>query len=71
MSQNQAGWIKFGETSLNLGSGESVAKAIQPEAGKCVFFPSYFWHGTYPLESEEYRMTIPCDIDPIRSMGSR
>ena len=71
MSQSQAGWIKFGETSLSLGSRESVAKTIQPEAGKCVFFPSYFWHGTYPLESEDYRMTIPCDIDPIRSMGSR
>tara|TARA_B100000795_G_C22793249_1_gene438000 strand:- start:532 stop:2343 length:1812 start_codon:yes stop_codon:yes gene_type:complete len=71
MSQSHAGWIKFGETSLNLGSRESVAKAIQPTAGKCVFFPSYFWHGTYPLESEDYRMTIPCDIDPIRSMGSR
>jgi Tfp pilus assembly protein PilF len=57
-------WIKFGETSLQLGKREQVARAIKPEPGNCVFFPSYFWHGTYPFESEEPRMTVPCDIDP-------
>ncbi len=60
----RAGWIKFGETSLDLGKRQEVARAIEPKPGYCVFFPSYFWHGTYPFESEEPRMTVPCDIDP-------
>lgn len=63
-SKDRSGWIRFGETSMNLGKRESVARAIRPEPGKCVFFPSYFWHGTYPFESELPRMTVPCDIDP-------
>lgn len=62
--KDRSGWIKFGETSLNLGKHQQVARAIRPEPGKCVFFPSYFWHGTYAFESEQPRMTVPCDIDP-------
>jgi len=69
MSKSQAGWIKFGETSLDLDSNELIEQAIQPEVGKCVFFPSYFWHGTYPLESNNYRVTIPCDVDPVRLLS--
>jgi len=61
---SRAGWIRFGETSLQLGERDNVARAIKPEVGKCVFFPSYFWHGTYEFDSEQPRMTVPCDIDP-------
>ncbi len=61
---SRAGWIRFGETSLQLGEREKTASAIKPEVGKCVFFPSYFWHGTYEFDSEQPRMTVPCDIDP-------
>ena len=71
MSQSQAGWIKFGETSLNLGSREFIAKTVRPESGKCIFFPSYFWHGTLPLESDHSRIAIPCDIDPVLYLGSQ
>jgi Tfp pilus assembly protein PilF len=62
--KDRSGWIRFGETSMQLGKREKVARAIRPEPGKCVFFPSYFWHGTYKFESEQPRMTVPCDIDP-------
>ncbi|KAA9129563.1 tetratricopeptide repeat protein [Marinihelvus fidelis] len=58
------GWIRFGETSLGLGDREHVARTIRPAPGQCVFFPSYFWHGTYRFDSETPRMTVPCDIDP-------
>lgn len=61
----RAGWIRFGETSLQLGKREQVARAIQPKVGKCVFFPSYFWHGTYAFSGQQPRMTVPCDIDPV------
>ena len=58
------GWIKFGETSLGLGTREKIACAIKPREGVCVFFPSFFWHGTNSFSSVNPRLTIPIDIDP-------
>ena len=58
------GWIKFGQTSLNLGDEESIDLAVCPRPGMCVIFPSFCWHGTIPFESDDERMTIPCDIMP-------
>ncbi len=60
----QMGWVRFGETSLQLGEREQVGKAVCPEAGMHVLFPSFMWHGTVPFESSEYRMTMPSDIMP-------
>ena len=71
LSKNQEGWIKFGETSLDLGSRERMARAVEPVSGNCVFFPSYFWHGTIPLTSDALRTTIPCDIDPVRLLNQK
>ncbi len=62
---NQAGWIKFGETSLGLGIREKIGKSICPQEGLSVLFPSFMWHGTNLFSSDQYRMTIPCDISPI------
>lgn len=62
---SKSGWIKFGETSLNLGDREKVAKVICPKAGDVVLFPSYVWHGTYPLKSKKSRITLTNDITPI------
>lgn len=62
---NQAGWVKFGETALGLGDDEYIAKSVCPKPGLVVFFPSYMWHGTNPFQSDEYRMTTPCDIMPL------
>lgn len=62
---SRAGWVKFGETGLNLGpERESVAKAVCPKQGQVVFFPSYMWHGTYPFESDLFRTTAPMDVMP-------
>ncbi len=58
------GWIKFGQTSLNLGDEESIDLAVCPQPGMCVIFPSFCWHGTIPFESDDERITIPCDIMP-------
>ena len=62
--EDRRGWIKFGETALGLDEQEQVARAIQPRVGHCVFFPAYFWHGTYPFEEAGRRMTVPCDFEP-------
>lgn len=61
---NKSGWVKFGETSMQLGDREKIALEVCPQPGLCVFFPSYIWHGTHPFQSSEYRMTTPCDIMP-------
>jgi tetratricopeptide (TPR) repeat protein len=64
--ETRAGWVKFGETGLNLGPDrERVGKAVRPAEGLVAFFPSYIWHGTYPLVSEEHRMTAPMDYLPV------
>ena len=62
--ESKAGWVKFGETSLQLGDREKIALEVCPQPGLCVLFPSYIWHGTHPFNSSEYRTTSPCDIMP-------
>ncbi len=60
------GWIKFGETSLSLGSRERISRLIQPQEGVLVLFPSYFYHGTIPFDSDsETRTTTPFDVVPV------
>lgn len=63
---SRSGWLKLGETCLGLGDRENVDLAICPTPGMLVFFPSFVWHGTYPLLNAGERMTIPCDISPIK-----
>ena len=58
------GWIKFGETGLGLGDREAIARAIKPEVGKLVLFPSYMYHGTIPFVDDSPRTTIAFDIVP-------
>lgn len=60
----QQGWIKFGETGLSLGARERIAKALRPELGKLVLFPSYMYHGTVPFEEDACRTTIAFDVVP-------
>lgn len=62
----KAGWLKLGETALNLDNTDTPDKTICPEEGLCVIFPSFIWHGTIPFIAEsEHRMTLPCDIVPV------
>ena len=60
----QQGWIKFGETGLALGARERIARAVRPEVGKLVLFPSYMYHGTVPFEEDASRTTIAFDVVP-------
>ncbi len=59
--QKQTGWIKFGEPNFQHPE-LSATQFIQPKVGKLVVFPSYFWHGTIPFESQQQRATIAFDI---------
>lgn len=60
----QRGWLKLGETSLQLDDREQIAQAICPQEGLCVIFPSYIWHGTVPFKDPGTRITLPCDVVP-------
>jgi len=66
-SNENAGAIKFGESSMSLGDREEIGRIIQPSAGTLVLFPSYVWHGTIPFNGREddYRLTSPFDVTPI------
>lgn len=62
----KAGWVKFGETGMNLGEDrEKAMVSVCPEEGLCAFFPSYTWHGTNPFHDDAFRMTTPCDVLPV------
>lgn len=58
------GWIKFGETGLGLGEREHMSLTVQPEVGKLILFPSYFYHGTIPFLDDGTRTTIAFDAVP-------
>lgn len=57
------GWLCFGRPDIN-GLVMHEDYAIKPEAGTVVFFPSYLWHGTNAIETENQRMTVAFDIVP-------
>lgn len=63
-STDHQGWIKFGETGLELGQRERIGRLVRPEVGKLVLFPSYFYHGTVPFDEESYRTTVAFDVVP-------
>jgi tetratricopeptide (TPR) repeat protein len=56
------GWLKFGESHLEIGDGPE--HYVKPRVGHLVLFPSYFWHGTVPFESKDERLTIAFDVVP-------
>lgn len=59
---NKEGWIKFGESNLNL--NETAEHYVQPKQGRLVLFPSYMWHGTVPFTGQDTRLTLPFDVVP-------
>ena len=64
VSDDQQGWIKFGEPSFEAGLKKPVARSIQPRPGRLVLFPSYMWHGTIPFSEQHPRTTVAFDVTP-------
>jgi hypothetical protein len=62
--QSRQGWLKIGESNLNLGEKDRPEGMIQPAVGLLVLFPSYFWHGTVPFQSSQPRLTVAFDAVP-------
>ena len=60
-----------GEGSLSFGAPGMITTpslpaelSVRPEIGLLVLFPSYFWHGTLPFQSEQPRLTVAFDVVP-------
>ena len=63
--QGQAGWIEFGRPQAEFRCKvEPEVKLFQPEEGLMFLFPSYFYHGTVAIETEEQRISIAFDVIP-------
>jgi len=63
--QGQAGWIEFGRPQPGFRCKvEPEVKSFQPEEGLMFIFPSYFYHGTMPIETKEQRISIAFDVIP-------
>lgn len=59
----RSGWIKFGEPRYPT-PGVGWERMVQPRAGLLILFPSYMWHGTMPISTDEPRVTIGADVLP-------
>jgi hypothetical protein len=58
------GALTFGVPDETLGLELTPRRIEPPRVGRLVIFPSYFWHGTLPFESEQPRMTVAFDALP-------
>jgi tetratricopeptide (TPR) repeat protein len=58
------GALTFGIPDENLGLELTPRRVETPRVGRLVIFPSYFWHGTIPFESEQPRLTVAFDALP-------
>ncbi len=61
--QGPAGCIEFGRPAEDFHcTVEHAVRALRPEEGLMVLFPSYFYHRTVPFESAEHLMSIAFDV---------
>lgn len=62
---DHAGWLRFGEPTPELGArSPPLLRDYCPGYGCIVLFPSYFYHGTVPFQSEQPRICISFDVEP-------
>ena len=71
----EAGFIKFGPPLAGTADASAedtpLTRALRPEEGMVVLFPSYYWHYTMPFESQEDRICVAFDVisDPPAARG--
>jgi tetratricopeptide (TPR) repeat protein len=58
------GALQFGVPHSDFGIDLPPRRIEQPEVGRLVIFPSYFWHGTLPFDSDAQRLTVAFDMAP-------
>ncbi len=64
-AREHAGWIEFGQPPLEFhAKAKAEVRAVKPEEGLLLLFPSYVYHRTIPYKSEEERVSIAFDALP-------
>jgi tetratricopeptide (TPR) repeat protein len=63
----KAGWLKLGQSNLDLGGTDVPDRLIEPAVARLVLFPSYMWHGTTPFTAGQERLTVAFDALPVSS----
>ena len=59
------GWLEFGPPPEKYNMVTPLAtRSIEPSEGKLVLFPSYFYHSTKELLSDENRVSLAFDVVP-------
>ena len=58
------GILSFGAPGMVTTPMLGAELSVRPEVGLLVLFPSYFWHGTLPFQSDEPRLTVAFDVVP-------
>lgn len=61
---DESGALAFGAPDAALGLDLPPRRIEQPKVGRLIIFPSYFWHGALPFESEQPRLTVAFDALP-------
>lgn len=64
-SSDNAGALAFGVPEAFLGLDLPPRLVVPARPGKLVLFPSYFWHGTIPFNSQQSRLTVAFDAVPM------
>jgi len=63
------GILSFGAPGMLTTPSLPAELSVRPEAGLLVLFPSYFWHGTLPFNSDQPRLTVAFDAVPDTRAG--
>ncbi|HEX7034161.1 MAG TPA: putative 2OG-Fe(II) oxygenase [Pseudomonadales bacterium] len=60
------GWLRFGEPTAELPvKGPHEIRDYRPSYDRIILFPSYFYHGTVPFRSDEPRVCVSFDVEPL------
>jgi hypothetical protein len=66
----RAGWLQVGGSRRDIRlTREPITRAVQPEPGLLVTFPSHLWHDTIPLpeQNAERRLCLAFDLHPRKA----
>ena len=65
-NEKREGWIEFGRPKNYVANRTSPEfRYIRPHEGMMILFPSYLYHRTIPLETDDVRFTVAFDIIPV------
>jgi hypothetical protein len=65
---SRRGWLEVGPPEQRYGASTAHgwgARTIEPEPGRLVLMPGYFFHGTHPMGADEERICIAFDVMPV------